>query len=94
MPCCRKGQNSHIEKMQEDSDKEASLYKGNIKRTRNKEFLKMKSTFFAFDKKSAAFNLKSLCKEHSKLYCNKKVRLARKQIPHLAGWKTWEIVKK
>jgi len=54
----------------------------------------MKSTFFAFDKKSAAFNLKSLCKEHSKLYCNKKVRLARKQIPHLAGWKTWEIVKK
>jgi len=94
MPCWWKRQNSHIEKMQEDSDKESNFDKGNIKRIWDKEFLKMKSTFFAFDKKSAAFNLKSLCKEHSKLYCNKKVRLARKQIPHLAGWKTWEIVKK
>lgn len=51
--------------------------------------------FFAKDKESASARLKSLCdREHSKLYCNKKVKLARQQIPHISKWKTWEVIRK
>ena len=55
----------------------------------------LKNTFFAKNKKSAEKRLKELCgREHSRLYCNKKVKLNRKQVEHIAGWKTYKIVKK
>lgn len=52
------------------------------------------NVFFSKDKKSANSHLKKLCKEEGKLYCNKKVKLNKKQVNHISGFKTWKIINK
>ena len=49
----------------------------------------MKNIFFSKNKNTATKRLRNLCKQ-DKYYCKfKKVKLAKKQIKHIANWKTW-----
>jgi hypothetical protein len=51
----------------------------------------MDEVFFAKDKKSALHKLHEL-KEHEKYYKKfKTVNLAKNQITHILGWKTWRL---
>jgi len=49
--------------------------------------------FFSKNKKTALARLKKLAKR-DKSYANKTVKLAKNQIKHAAGWKTWKHVGK
>jgi len=46
--------------------------------------------FFSKNKKTAMARLNKLSNTDTG-YANKKVVLAKKQIPHISGWKTWEV---
>ena len=49
--------------------------------------------FFSKNKQTAMKRVRNLAKEDP-YYKGKKVKLAKKQIPHDSNWKTWQIVKK
>jgi len=49
--------------------------------------------FFSKNKKTAMMRLTNLAKSEKK-YKGKTVRLAKEQIPHISGWKTFKIVNK
>ena len=51
-----------------------------------------RNIFFSRDRETAMQRLKRLAKE-DKYYQSKSVRMSKKQIPHVSGWKTWKIVK-
>lgn len=55
-----------------------------------------KRTFFSKNRTTALNRLKKLSKSpiDGKYYKNKTVKLAKKQIKHISGWKTWQIINK
>lgn len=58
-----------------------------IKSKARRKRKKRKSIFFSPNKKTASLRLKAVSKRERKSYTTPK--LAKKQIPHITGWKTW-----
>lgn len=47
--------------------------------------------FFSESKKKAQARIEKLAREGDKRFKGKTVKLAKKQIPHISGWKTWKL---